>query len=68
MVFFLPLLTAVMHIGFAFPLVRRIMKMFSLYNTGLFVTCTLAAIGCFALVYAAIYILTARMYYKIVNE
>ena len=68
MVFFLPLLTAVMHIGFAFPLVRRIMKMFNLYNTGLFVTCTLAAIGCFALVYAAIYILTARMYYKIVNE
>lgn len=68
MVFFLPLVTAVMHIGFAFPLVRRIMRMFNLYNTGLFVTCTLAAIGCFALVYAAIYILTARMYYKIVNE
>ena len=68
MVFFLPLVTAVMHIGFAFPLVRRIMRMFNLYNTGLFVACTLAAIGCFALVYAAIYILTARMYYKIVNE
>lgn len=68
MVFFLPLLTAVMHIGFAFPLVRRIMRMFNLYNTGLFAACTLGTAGCFALVYAMIYILTARMYYKIVNE
>lgn len=67
-VFFLPLVTAVVHIGFAFPLMRRLLALMNLYDTRLFAGCTLATIGCFALVYAAIYVLTARTYYRIVNE
>ncbi len=68
MVFFLPLVTAVIHIGFAFPLMKRLLAMMNLYNTGLFAVCTLGTIGCFALVYAAIYALTARTYYRIVDQ
>lgn len=67
MVFFLPLLTAVIHIGFAFPLMRRLLAMMNLYNVELFAMCTLITIGCFALVYAVIYALTARTYYRIVD-
>ena len=66
-VFFLPLLTAMVHIGFAFPLMRRLLSMMNLYNTTLFAVCTMVTIGYFALVYAVIYALTARTYYRIVN-
>lgn len=67
MVFFLPLVTAMMHIGFAFPLMKRLLALLYLYNVRLFAVCTLATIGCFALVYGVIYALTARTYYRIVN-
>ena len=66
-VFFLPLFTAMVHIGFAFPLMKRLLALMNLYNVGLFAVCTLATIGCFALVYGVIYALTARTYYRIVN-
>lgn len=66
-VFFLPLVTAMVHIAFAFPLMRRLLALMNLYNGGLFAVCTLATIGCFALVYGIIYMLTARTYYRIVN-
>lgn len=67
MVFFLPLVTAMVHIGFAFPLMRRLLALMNLYNVGLFAVCTLATIGCFAFVYGVIYALTARTYYRIIN-
>lgn len=67
-VFFLPLLTAGMHVGFAFPLVNRMLKLMDLDNTGLFVICVLCSFGAFALLYSMIYIVTARTYYKIVKN
>lgn len=67
MVFFLPLLMAMVHIGFAFPLIRRLLSLFYLTNLKLFALCTLGTIGVFALVYGIIYLLTAKTYYKIVK-
>ena len=47
--FFLPLLLAGVHLGaFAFPMIRRLLELFSLYNVGLFVTTTLVSFGAFA--------------------
>lgn len=65
-VFFLPLLMAVIHIAFAFPMITRLLSSFSMLNVGLFAVCTLVTIGVFALVYGIIYALTAKVYYKIV--
>lgn len=67
MVFFLPLLMAMVHIGFAFPMIRRLLSIFYLENVKLFALCTLGTIGVFALAYGVIYLLTARVYYKIIK-
>ena len=65
-VFFLPILLASVHIGFAFPIVRRILAIMGLMNVGLFVMCTLASILVFVIVYAIVYYLTAGVYYRLV--
>ena len=66
-VFFLPLLLAGVHLAFAFPMIRRLLELFSLYNVGLFVTTTLVSFGAFALLYTVVYRLTAKAYYSIVS-
>ncbi len=67
-VFFLPLITAGIHISFAFPFIVKILSMLNLTNTKLFILCTFVSFAVFALIYSVIYILTARSYYKIVSR
>ena len=66
-VFFLPLVTAAVHITFAFPMISKVLEAFSMTDTKLFAVCTLATLGIFALLYIAVYLLTARAYYRIVS-
>ncbi len=66
-VFFLPLITAIIHITVAFPLVKKIMSIMNLTNTNLFLIFTGVVILIFGIVYALVYRWTARIYYKIVN-
>lgn len=68
MVFFAPLLMAVLHIMMAFPLMSRMLKLLSMTNTQLFILCTAATILIFAVVYGIIYSITAKSYYKIVER
>ncbi len=65
--FFLPLITAGMHTAFAFPLIYRLLQMMNMFMPGLFAVCLLVVFVLFAAVYAAVYLLTARAYYKIVS-
>ena len=67
LVFFLPLLTAGLHILVAFPMICRILELFSLYDTRLFAICTAGTLAAFAAVYALVYGLTARTYERIVG-
>lgn len=67
-VFFLPLLTAGVHVLFAFPMISRILTLFQLMNTGLYICCTVGCFLIFALIYAFIYFFTAKAYYKIVRR
>ena len=67
-VFFLPLIVAGIHTVFAFPLVRKILAMLQLTNVNLYVICTIGSFLVFALIYALIYTLTARVYYKIIKK
>lgn len=64
--FFLPLATAALHTAVAFPILLKLLRILMLTNTGLFVLCTLVTFAVFALAYVAVYLLTARTYYKIV--
>ena len=68
MVFFLPLLMAMIHISMAFPLIRRILLLFGMNNTGLFIKCTAITVLIFAVVYGIIYSITAKSYYRIVEK
>ena len=65
--FFLPLATAALHTAVAFPILLKLLRILMLANTGLFVLCTLVTFAVFALAYVAVYLLTARTYYKIVR-
>lgn len=66
LVFFLPLITAGIHIAFAFPMLTKLMEVLLLDNTFLFARwCAIVYIA-FALFYALIYKVTAKTYYKIV--
>ena len=66
-VFFLPLITAVIHIGFAFPVVTKLLSIFYLTNIRLYGLYTAMTIIVFAFFYVIVYLLTAKTYYKIVS-
>lgn len=68
MVFFLPLLMAMLHITMAFPMIRRMLLLFGMTNTKLFIGCTAGTVLIFAVAYGLIYLMTARSYYHIVER
>lgn len=67
LVFFLPLVTAGVHVAFAFPLLTKLMEVLLLDNVWLFAKWCIIVYVVFALVYALIYKLTAKTYYRIVD-
>ena len=66
-VFFLPLVTAGVHLAFAFPLVYKLLALFSLKNQKLLVLVTVCCYLVFALFYVLVYRMTSRAYYSIVS-
>ena len=68
MVFFLPIVVASIHIVFDFNMVEKLLTMFMIQNTMLTALCTLGTVLVFFVAYGAVYLLTARMYYKIVER
>ena len=66
-VFFIPLVTAVIHLAFAFNMIRKLLSVLNLTNVTLFIICTLVTVLVFTILYAVVYTLTAKTYYKIVE-
>ena len=66
-VFFLPLVMACIHLAAAFPMMNRLLLLFGMANVKLFGICTIATVAVFAVIYAIVYSITARSYYKIVG-
>lgn len=66
-VFFMPLAAAVIHIAVAFNVITKLLAIFNLTNIPLFAACTVGTIIVFAVLYTAVYALTAAAYYKIVS-
>ena len=67
-VFFLPLVGAALHMAFAFPMIRRMLLLFELHNTGLFVATVLISFAVLAAVYTLVYKATSNAYYRIVRN
>lgn len=68
LVFFLPLLMTGVHLIFAFPIFKRLLAMMYLTNVKLYILCTICCFIAFALLYTAVYLLTARVYDQIVSK
>ena len=66
-VFFLPLAGAALHMAFAFPMIRRMLLLFELHNTGLFIATALVSFAVLAVVYTLVYKATSNGYYRIVK-
>lgn len=66
-VFFLPLITAGVHLSFAFPLIRKLLLLFGLTNGGLLMLVTAGCYLIFALFYVLVYRVTSRSYFSIVS-
>lgn len=67
-VFFLPLAAAGLHVTFAFPGIVTMFRALSMTNVTLIAGCALGSFAGFAALYGAVYLLTARVYYRIVSE
>lgn len=66
-VFFAPLLMAGVHMMFAMPMIRLILGAFGLHNDSLFYGIGIGSYVVFAVIYALMYLLTSRRYYRIVR-
>ena len=66
LVFFLPLIMAVIHLAFAFKIITKLLSVLNLTNISLFFMYTVGTVAVFAVIYAIIYSITAREYYKII--
>ncbi len=66
--FFLPLIVAIIHLAFAFPLILRVLRMALLGNVQTYFIITIITVAFLAAIYCLVYLLTARTYYQIVKK
>lgn len=66
-VFFLPILMAGVHLAFAFPIIRKLLMLFDMYNTKLFATACVVCYVVFSVFYAIVYRMTSKAYFNIVS-
>ena len=67
-VFFLPLVTAGVHLSFAFPMIQKMLLLFGLADVSLLIVITACCYLVFALFYMAVYRATSRAYVAIVSD
>lgn len=68
MVFFLPIFMAVIHICFAFDIIRKMLVSLNFNNTPLYIVCTVMVTLVFFIVYGIVYTITAGTYYRVINK
>lgn len=67
-VFLLPIAVAAIHVAAAFPMIKRLLMLFGMLNSALYIKCVLITVGVFIIIYIIVFMLTSRTYYKIVGE
>ena len=67
-VFFAPLLMSGLHLSFAFPFVRKLIRLFGVTNTPLLILTSVICFLAFGAFYVFVYRQTARTYLSIVSD
>ncbi len=67
-VFFLPIVAAVIHLMFAFNMISKVLILLNLNNIDLFAKCLVVCVIVFSLLYAIVFKLTSKTYYNIVSS
>lgn len=67
-VFFLPLITANIHLLVAFPMIKKIMEVMFISNTSILVGCMIGTVVVFAVIYYFVFRITSKSYIKIVGN
>lgn len=67
-VFFLPLITAGIHLAFAYPLISKILLLMAATEEKILILVTICCYLVFALFYVIVYIITSKGYYTIVSS
>lgn len=65
-VFFLPLAMSAVHLGFAFPMIYKMLILFGISDLKFLILITLACFAVFSLFYILVYKITSKAYYSIV--
>lgn len=68
LIFFSPLLVASIHTFAAYPFIEKILKLFQLSNTSIFMYAMISTFVIFSVIYGIIYKLSSNQYYKIIKE
>lgn len=68
MVFFLPLVAAIIHMAFALHIVTLFIRSVVIIETPLMILCAVVTALIFSVVYCGVYGITSREYYRIVND
>lgn len=68
MIFFAPLAVATLHTVVAYPFIEKILKLFLATNNNVFLIALAVTIAVFAVFYLIVYLITSRIYYRIIKE
>lgn len=68
MIFFAPLAIATLHTVVAYPFIEKILKLFLATNNNVFLIALAVTIAVFAVFYLIVYLITSRIYYRIIKE
>lgn len=67
-VFFMPIIIALIHLAFSFPLISKLLAAVGLSNVSLFLITTIVTALVFCIIYGFVYFFTSKIYYKIVQK
>lgn len=65
-VFYMPLVAAVIHLGFAIPMIFSMLKLFSVTEFSALVVSAVLSVVAFGIIYTVVYKITSNSYYKLV--
>ena len=68
MIFFAPLAIATLHTVVAYPFIEKILKLFLATDNNVFLIALAVTIAVFGVFYLIVYLITSRIYYRIIKE
>ncbi len=66
--FFVPLIVAIIHLAFAYPLILRILKGLLHSDKNIYLVSTARCIIGLVIIYTIVYLMTSKAYYRIVKR